>query len=134
MVKQLIITVPKDFQILCMVLTCDIDDVLQDYINRISLPRLLSRHPDDPLGLDMQLFLTKAKSQDPKKIGREIENFLKKDYQKELEELLKLKLEQAECEVRVRLIMEKWLPKVRALRKDLRKKSGINFMITGYDN
>ncbi|RAJ31735.1 hypothetical protein LY11_02235 [Pedobacter cryoconitis] len=117
-----------------MVLTCDIDDVLQDYINRISLPRLLSRHPDDPLGLDMQLFLTKAKSQDPKKIGREIENFLKKDYQKELEELLKLKLEQAECEVRVRLIMEKWLPKVRALRKDLRKKSGINFMITGYDN
>lgn len=134
METQITVSIPHDFELLCVVLTCNPTDVLQDYVNRISLPKLLSGHPADPLGRDMQLILTQTESQDQEGMDKEIAKFLKAGYKKELKSLIKLELEQPELEVKIRHLLNDWRPKVIELRKELRKKFGNNFNIAGHDN
>jgi hypothetical protein len=134
METQITVSIPHDFELLCVVLTCNPTDVLQDYVNRISLPKLLSSHPADPLGRDMQLILTQTESQDQEGMDKEIAKFLKAGYKKELRSLIKLELEQPELEVKIRHLLNDWRPKVMELRKELRKKIGNNFNIAGHDN
>lgn len=134
METQITVSTPHDFELLCVVLTCNPTDVLQDYVNRISLPKLLSGHPADPLGRDMQLILTETESQDQEGMDKEIAKFLKAGYKKELKSLIKLELEQPELEVKIRHLLNDWRPKVMELRKELRKKIGNNFNIAGHDN
>ncbi|RZK40364.1 MAG: hypothetical protein EOO90_15310 [Pedobacter sp.] len=134
METQITVSIPHDFELLCVVLTCNPTDVLQDYVNRISLPKLLSSHPADPLGRDMQLILTQTESQDQEGMDKEIAKFLKAGYKKELRSLIKLELEQPELEVKIRHLLNDWRPKVMELRKELRKKIGKNFNIAGHDN
>ena len=134
METQITVSTPHDFELLCVVLTCNPTDVLQDYVNRISLPKLLSGHPADPLGRDMQLILTETETQDQEGMDKEIAKFLKAGYKKELKSLIKLELEQPELEVKIRHLLNDWRPKVMELRKELRKKIGNNFNIAGHDN
>lgn len=134
MEAQMTLAIPHDFELLCLVLSCQPTDVLQDYVNRISLPKLLSGHPADPLGRDMQLMLTRTESQDPEEVGRKLLKFLKKDYRKELDSILELGLEQPELEEKIRQLINVWRPKILEQRIELRKKLGLNFSIAGHEN
>ncbi|SDF96023.1 hypothetical protein SAMN05421827_102253 [Pedobacter terrae] len=134
MEAQITLAIPHDFELLCLVLTCQPEAVLQDYVNRISLPKLLSGHPADPLGRDMQLVLTRTESQDPKGVDKKLLKFLKKDYSKELSSILKLELEQPELEEKICEFVNVWRPKIIEQRIELRNKLGLNFSIVGYDN
>lgn len=134
MKAQMTLAIPHDFELLCLVLSCQPEDVLQDYVTRISLPKLMSGHPADPLGRDMQLMLSKTESQDPKGVDKKLLRFLKKNYRKELNSILELGLEQPELEEKIRQFVNVWRPKILEQRIELRKKMGLNFSIVGHDN
>ncbi|TCC95022.1 hypothetical protein [Pedobacter hiemivivus] len=128
------ITLPQDFEIICLVLSCDPAKVLQDYINGISIPKTLTAHPDDPLGENINLFLEYTKSQDPTAVQNKMIKFLKKaGYDNELKEIAKLEIEQPELEAKTRVVIDKWCVRAAEFRKTLRTKT-TDFKIVGHDN
>lgn len=126
-------TLPPNFRLICLVFSCDPAVVLQDYINGISLPKLLSVHPDDPLGQNMALFLSGTKSLDPLSVEKKVVKLLQTGYKKELKALTKLDVEQPELELKIRSHIDKWCTKTTELRKSLRSK-GLDFKIVGNDH
>lgn len=134
METQINIKIPYDFELICMVFSLNTVDVLQDYVNRISLPKHLSSHPDDPSGEDLELILCSTKSQDPEVINKKIVKFLKKEFKHESAKILNLGLEQPETEALLRKVIKNCCPAIIALRQDLRKQLAVDFKIVGDDN
>lgn len=126
------INLPKNFELICLVLPCDPSLILQDYINGISIPKLLSTHPDDPLGENIDLLLSFTKSEDPPFVQKKIINLLETGYQKELKKLVNLEVEQPELESKIRSLVDNWCIKATELRLRLRKNS-MAFKIVGHD-
>lgn len=127
------ITLPNDFELLGLITSSDPKEIIQHYINRVSLPKQMSVHPDDPSGSVMELFLETAISQDPDQVENSVEKLLKSGYQEELENIIKLDLEQPECEAMLREAIKKWKNKAVFLRQEL-KKSGREYNICNYGN
>ncbi|RLJ77376.1 hypothetical protein [Pedobacter alluvionis] len=128
------IKIPYEFELICMIFSLNTVDVLQDYLNRISLPKHLSSHPDDPFGDDIQLILCRTKTQDPEIIEEKLMEFLKSKFEQESARILDLGFEQPETESLLRKLITNCCPEIIKLRLDLRNNLALDFKIEGHDN
>ena len=129
MLTEIKIELPYDFEIICLVFALNPADVLQDYVNRISLPRLFTAENDPLLRSDMQLILNRTESQDPTIIDKKISKFQKDNIQSQISGILKSGLPEAEQENMCRQVLRKACLELIQLRKKIRSVSGISFNI-----
>ena len=127
------ITLPNDFELICLVTSSDAKEIIQHYIDKVSLPKQMSVHPEEPFGAAIEIFLDTIISQDPAEVEKSVGKLLKSGYKEELKKIIRLDLEQPECESMLREVIKKWKDKTLVLRLGLRKTEE-EFKICNYGN
>ncbi|MGK9117354.1 hypothetical protein [Olivibacter jilunii] len=133
MKKVIKIKLLKDFELLCKMLDIEQEQFFQYYLDRISLPRLMSIHPEDPEGLLTDFFLKNTPVEDTKETQEYIEKKAKGKYHHAMMTIAGTELEQPECEEQLRVEVKKWRDEYVMLRKKLKEK-GRPIKIINYGN
>lgn len=133
MKKSVEIKLTKEFEILCKMLSIEKEDFFQYYLDRISLPRQMSVHPEDPKGMLVDFFLKNTPVEDTRKTQRYVEQKAKGTYHDRMLDIASKDLEQPECEEALRLEVRKWRDEYVKLRMKLKKK-GQPVKIISYGN
>lgn len=127
------IRLPKDFQLMCMLMSCEPAGVIQYYLNGISLPWQMSVHPEDPEGMRTGFFLKNTGTCDTEETQDLIDAINDENFHERLCLIAQMDIEQPECEQLLRQEISKWRDKCLSIRKDL-KGNEPNYTIVEYEH
>lgn len=129
--EKFCIKTTEDFEVLCKLFQVEPDVFLQYYIDRISLPKKCSMHPEDPKGVLMEFFQEYTPSEDSAKLKKYLEKNIQGIYHYIMITIVKADNEQPECEALLRVEIAKWRDEYMMLRRQWQKQ-GKPLNITSY--